>query len=65
MQTPFPHCCKPCSNWEEGVFSKVDLRFEEPDRGNTRVTLKQVRAGAGVSGGWGRLLVCGCEGWGG
>jgi uncharacterized protein YndB with AHSA1/START domain len=35
----------PCSNWEEGVYSKVDLRFEEPDRGNTRVTLKQVGSG--------------------
>ncbi|KAL4435457.1 hypothetical protein ABPG77_006219 [Micractinium sp. CCAP 211/92] len=29
------------SNWEEGVFSRVELRFEEPDKGNTLVTLKQ------------------------
>ncbi len=31
-----------CSNWEDGCFSRVELRFEEPDRGNTIVTLKQV-----------------------
>lgn len=31
------------SNWEEGVFSSVELRFEEPDRGNTTVTMKQTR----------------------
>ncbi|KAL4419782.1 hypothetical protein ABPG75_006880 [Micractinium tetrahymenae] len=29
------------SNWEEGVFSRVELRFEEPDKGNTLVKLKQ------------------------
>lgn len=26
------------------MYSRVELRFEEPDRGNTLVTLKQVRA---------------------
>ncbi|KAI7840914.1 hypothetical protein COHA_005346 [Chlorella ohadii] len=29
------------SNWEDGAYSRVELRFEEPDRGNTIVTLKQ------------------------
>lgn len=29
------------SNWEEGVYSRVELRFEEPDKGNTLVTLTQ------------------------
>ncbi|PSC70108.1 activator of 90 kDa heat shock ATPase-like protein 1 [Micractinium conductrix] len=29
------------SNWEEGAWSRVELRFEEPDKGNTLVTMKQ------------------------
>lgn len=30
------------SNWEDGAYSSVELTFEEPDRGNTLVTMKQV-----------------------
>lgn len=29
------------SNWEDGVFSRLELCFDEPDKGNTTVTLKQ------------------------
>jgi hypothetical protein len=30
-----------CSNWEDDVFSRLELRFQEPDKGNTTVLLKQ------------------------
>lgn len=40
------HCAArrllPRSNWEDGVFSRLELCFDEPDKGNTTVTLKQV-----------------------
>ncbi|KAI3425185.1 hypothetical protein D9Q98_008954 [Chlorella vulgaris] len=29
------------SNWEDDVFSRLELRFQEPDKGNTTVLLKQ------------------------
>lgn len=50
----------PCSNWEEGVYSRVELRFEEPDKGNTLVTLTQVRARLGrrEGGVWMRAAHC-------
>lgn len=37
LPTPPSHC----SNWEDGVFSRLELVFDEPDRGNALVTLKQ------------------------
>ncbi len=47
-------CFLRCSNWEDGAYSRVELRFEEPDRGNTIVTLKQVRGARGCMAAWGQ-----------